>query len=133
MAFLLGQRRPEVVRCSLLAAPVDPYRGGGKFLGAMDLAGTQDAVPSSDASFARGLAFISAHAAIDGLMVWLRRASSTTTVTYRLVLAAVLAVILALGWLPSWLSARFVELDDVGLFGSLAGRDDDLRISNTGA
>lgn len=98
MALLLGQRRPEAARFSLLLSI--PTTAAAGFLGAMDLAGTQDATLRTDALIAGGLAFLSALAAIAGLMAWLRKASFTPFVIYRLGLAGVLAAMLALGWLP---------------------------------
>lgn len=99
VALLLGQRRPEAARFSLLLSI--PTTAAAGFLGAMDLVGTQDAALRTDALIAGGLAFLSALAAIAGLMAWLRRASFTPFVIYRLVLAGVLAAMLALGWLPA--------------------------------
>lgn len=98
MALLLGQRRPEAARFSLLLSI--PTTAAAGFLGAMDLFGTQDAALRTDALIAGGLAFVSALAAIAGLMAWLRRASFTPFVIYRLMLAGVLVAMLALGWLP---------------------------------
>ncbi|WP_245902635.1 undecaprenyl-diphosphate phosphatase [Pararhodobacter marinus] len=97
-ALLLGQRRPEAARFSLLLSI--PTTAAAGFLGAMDLIGTQDAALRTDALIAGGLAFVSALAAIAGLMAWLRRASFTPFVIYRLLLAGILAAMLALGWLP---------------------------------
>lgn len=98
-ALLLGQRRPEAARFSLLLSI--PTTAAAGALGAMDLVGTQDAALQTDALIAGGLAFLSALAAIAGLMACLRRASFTPFVIYRLGLAGVLAAMLVLGWLPS--------------------------------
>lgn len=98
MALLLGQRRPEAARFSLLLSI--PTTAAAGLLGAMDLVGTQDEALRTDALIAGGLAFVSALAAIAGLMAWLRRASFTLFVIYRLLLAGILAAMLALGWLP---------------------------------
>lgn len=98
MALLLGQRRPEAARFSLLLSI--PTTAAAGFLGAMDLVGTQDAALRTDALIAGGLAFVSALAAIAGLMAWLRRASFTPFVIYRLMLAGLLAAMLPFGWLP---------------------------------
>ena len=97
-ALLLGQSRPEAARFSLLLSIPTTAAAGG--LGAMDLAGTQDAALQTDALIAGGLAFLSALAAIAGLMAWLRRASFTPFIIYRLALAGVLAAMLATGALP---------------------------------
>ena len=98
MALMLGKRRPEAARFSLLLSI--PTTAAAGFLGAMDLVGTQDAALRTDALIAGGLAFVSALAAITGLMAWLRRARFTPFVIYRLMLAGLLAAMLAIGWLP---------------------------------
>jgi undecaprenyl-diphosphatase len=98
VALLLGQRRPEAARFSLLLSI--PTTAAAGVLGAVDLVGTPDVALQTDALIAGGLAFLSALAAIAGLMAWLRRASFTPFVIYRMVLAGVLAVMLATGGLP---------------------------------
>lgn len=96
-ALLLGQKRPEAARFSLLLSILTTAAAGT--LGAVDLAQSQDAALQADAMIAGGLAFVSAFLAIAGLMAWLRRASLTPFVIYRLFLGAVLAVKFIVGLL----------------------------------
>lgn len=95
--LFLGQRRPEAARFSLLLSI--PTTAAAGSLGLVDLASTPDATLRVDAAIGGGLAFLSALAAIAGLMAWLRRASFLPFVIYRLVLGAVLAGMLATGLL----------------------------------
>lgn len=97
-ALLLGQNRPEAARFSLLLSI--PTTAAAGALGGADLLGSQDPALQTDALLAGGLAFLSALVAIAGLMAWLKRASFTPFVIYRLVLGAGLAVMLAAGLLP---------------------------------
>lgn len=60
---------------------------------------TGDAAAQGHAVIAGALAFGCAFLAIFGLMRWLRQASFTPFVVYRVVLAALLAGLLAAGWL----------------------------------
>lgn len=98
-ALLLGQRRPEAARFSLLLSI--PTTAAAGILGGMEVAASGDAALRGDALIAGALAFVSALAAIAALMAWLRRASFTPFVVYRLALAAVLGGLLAAGWLPA--------------------------------
>lgn len=94
-ALFLGQKRPEAARFSLLLS-IPTTAAAGTLAGA-DLVQTSNAALQADALIAGILAFFSALAAIGGLMAWLRRASFTPFVVYRLVLAALLAGLLAFG------------------------------------
>jgi len=87
-ARLLGLERAEAARFSmLLSIPV--IIGAGTLKG-WDLYKAGDAQLTSAAILAAGMAFIAALVALAGMMAWLRRASFTPFVVYRLVLGAFL-------------------------------------------
>jgi undecaprenyl-diphosphatase len=92
VALLLGQRRPEAARFSLLLSI--PTTAAAGALGALDLVGSGDAALRQEALIAGVLAFLSALLAIAGLMAWLRRANFTPFVVYRLLLGALLGALL---------------------------------------
>jgi len=95
VALLLGQRRPEAARFSLLLSI--PTTAAAGALGALDLIGSGDAALRQEALIAGVLAFLSALLAIAGLMAWLRRANFTPFVVYRLLLGALLGALLLAG------------------------------------
>lgn len=94
-ALFLGQSRPEAARFSLLLSI--PTTAAAGLLGSYDLARSGDAALQGDAFIAGLLAFGSALAAIAGLMAWLKRASFTPFVVYRLALGLILTVALFSG------------------------------------
>lgn len=97
-ALFLGQSRPEAARFSFLLA-IPTTAGAGVLTGA-DLLQSGDAALQGDALIAAVLAFVSAYLAIAGLMSWLRRATFTPFVVYRIALAAALTAAMFTGWLP---------------------------------
>ena len=87
-ARMLGVERTEAARFSLLLS-MPTIAGAGLLLG-LDLYESGDAAVTSDAALAAGLAFVSALAAIAAMMAWLRRATFTPFVVYRVFLGIVL-------------------------------------------
>ncbi len=81
---LLGMERPEAARFSMLIG-IPAILGAG-LLAAKDLHESGNAQLTGDALLAGGLAFASALIAIWGLMAWLKRATFTPFVIYRVVL-----------------------------------------------
>lgn len=96
-ALFLGLRRPEAARFSLLLSI--PTTAAAGVLEGADLLRSGDTAWQLDAALAGGLAFLSGFLAIWGLMAWLRHADFTPFVVYRLGLAAVLTLLIAVGWL----------------------------------
>lgn len=94
-ARLLGMERPEAARFSLMLSI--PASAGAGLLQGLKLYRTGDVEMATDALLAAVLAFVSALIAIAVMMAWLRRASFTPFVVYRLVLGAVLLAF-AYGW-----------------------------------
>ena len=89
-ARMLGFERADAARFSmLLSIPVILAAG---LLAGIDLYQAGDANLTSAALVAGGLAFVAAYIAIWGLMAWLRRASFTPFVIYRLALGAGLLI-----------------------------------------
>jgi undecaprenyl-diphosphatase len=87
-ARMLGFERAEAARFSLLLA-IPAILGAGLLAG-KDLYDSGDLGLGRDALIAAGLAFVSAMAAIAAMMAWLRRASFTPFVVYRIVLGLLL-------------------------------------------
>ncbi len=85
---LLGMERTEAARFSMLLS-IPTILGAGVLAG-MDLAERGDVQLTHDAVVAAGLAFLSALVAIWAMMAWLRRASFTPFVIYRLLLGGFL-------------------------------------------
>lgn len=83
---VLGLERAEAARFSLLLSI--PVIAGAGALAAKDVYDAGDLVLGQDALLAAALAFVSALAAIALMMRWLRRASFTPFVVYRLLLGA---------------------------------------------
>jgi len=98
-ARMLGFEREEAARFSLLLAIPAIIAAGT--LEAIRLYEMGDVALTQDAIVAAGLAFLSAMAAIALLMKWLRRASFTPFVLYRVVLGAGLLAFVYWGLLPS--------------------------------
>ncbi|MEX2615675.1 MAG: undecaprenyl-diphosphate phosphatase [Alphaproteobacteria bacterium] len=94
-----GLSRTEAARFSLLLSI--PTTAAAGLLATVELVRSHDAAMQANALFAGALAFASALAAVTLLMRWLRRATFTPFVIYRLALAALLAGMLLLGFLPS--------------------------------
>lgn len=80
----LGLERPEAARISLLLS-IPAILGAGLLAG-VDLAKAGDTTLTIDALIAGGLAFVTALLAITAMMAWLRRASFTPFVIYRVCL-----------------------------------------------
>jgi len=97
-ALLLGLGRTEAARFSLLLSI--PTTAAAGTLAGLDLYHAGNTALQVNALLAALLAFGSALGAIAGLMHWLRRASFTPFVIYRLLLAAALAMMLLFGMLP---------------------------------
>ncbi len=89
---MLGLERPEAARFSLLLS-IPAILGAGTLAG-FDLAAAGDATLTTDALIAGGLAFITALLAIAAMMAWLRRASFTPFVVYRVGLGLFLLYLL---------------------------------------
>lgn len=89
-ALFLGFRREAAARFSLLLSI--PTTAAACVLIGVDIWRTGDADLQLDAVFAAGLSFIAALAAIAGLMVWVRRATFTPFVIYRLLLGVALLI-----------------------------------------
>ena len=83
---LLGLERSEAARFSMLLS-IPAVLGAGT-LKALELYQTGDARLTVDAGLAAGLAFVAALVAIFLLMAWLRRATFTPFVVYRVLLGA---------------------------------------------
>jgi undecaprenyl-diphosphatase len=94
-ARLLGMERPDAARFSLMLSI--PASTGAGLLEGLKLYRSGSAELAVDALFAAVLAFASALIAIAAMMAWLRRASFTPFVVYRLILGAVLLAF-AHGW-----------------------------------
>lgn len=94
-ALFLGQSRPEAARFSLLLSI--PTTAAAGALGGYDLIRSENAALQGDALIAGALAFASALLAIAGLMAWLKRASFTPFVIYRLALGLILSAALFMG------------------------------------
>lgn len=94
-ALLLGQSRPEAARFSLLLSI--PTTAAAGTLGGYELIRSGNAALQGDALIAGALAFASALLAIAGLMAWLKRASFTPFVIYRLALGLILTAALFMG------------------------------------
>lgn len=84
-ALFLGMRRDEAARFSMLLSI--PTTAAAGLLGGWEVVQSGDSAVQFDAMLAAGLAFVSALAAIAALMAWLRSASFTPFVIYRLGLA----------------------------------------------
>ena len=83
---LLGLERLEAARFSMLLS-IPAVLGAGS-LKALELYQAGDARLTADAVLAAGLAFVAALPAIFFLMAWLRRATFTPFVVYRVLLGA---------------------------------------------
>ena len=93
-ARFLGYERADTARFSMLMSI--PVIAGAGLLAALDLAKAGDASLTMDALIGAGLAFVSALLAIALMMRWLRRASFTPFVVYRLLLGAALLALIYL-------------------------------------
>jgi len=87
-ARMLGFERAEAARFSLLLA-IPAILGAGTLAG-LDLYESGDMSLGRDAAIAAGLAFLAALVAIAVMMAWLRRASFTPFVVYRVILGTLL-------------------------------------------
>ena len=87
-ARMLGLERPEAARFSMLLS-IPAILGAG-VLKTRDLYAAGDVQLSLDAALAAGLAFATALVAIAVLMAWLRRATFTPFVVYRVLLGTAL-------------------------------------------
>jgi undecaprenyl-diphosphatase len=87
-ARFLGFERTEAARFSLLLS-VPTILGAGVLKG-LELHETGNAQLTSDALTTAGLALVSALVAIWAMMAWLKRATFTPFVVYRIVLGTVL-------------------------------------------
>jgi len=85
-ARILGVERTEAARFSMLLS-IPTILGAGMLKGA-ELAQSGDAALTADAMVAAGLALISALLAIWAMMAWLKRATFTPFVIYRILLGA---------------------------------------------
>jgi undecaprenyl-diphosphatase len=90
-ARMLGLERAEAARFSILLS-IPAILGAG-VLKTRDLYAAGDVQLSLDAALAAGLAFAAALIAIASLMAWLRRATFTPFVVYRVVLGAALLAV----------------------------------------
>ncbi len=95
-ARILGMERQDAARFSMLMS-IPAILGAGSLKG-WDLYQAGDADLTGAALLGAGLAFISALVAIALMMAWLRRASFTPFVVYRLLLGGFLLVV-AYGWI----------------------------------
>lgn len=93
-ARFLGYERADTARFSMLMSI--PVIAGAGLLGALDLVEAGDVRLTEDALIGAGLAFVSALIAIALMMRWLRRASFTPFVIYRLLLGAALLALIYL-------------------------------------
>ena len=89
-ALFLGYQRAEAARFSLLLS-IPTTAAAGCLIG-LQLWKGGDLALQTDALLAAGFAFIAAWLAIGGMMAWLRRASFTPFVFYRLFLGVSLLV-----------------------------------------
>jgi undecaprenyl-diphosphatase len=96
MARLLGYERPEAAKFSMLLS-IPTIAAGGVWL-ALKLREAQDAQLTNDALLGAGLAFFAGLAAIAIMMAWLRRATFTPFVIYRLILGGIVLAT-AYGWI----------------------------------
>ena len=96
-ALFLGLTRAESARFSLLLSI--PTTAAAGTLAVVEMLRTGDSAARDQAVIAGFFAFGCAFLAIVGLMRWLKQASFTPFVIYRLILAGVLAWLLATGWL----------------------------------
>jgi undecaprenyl-diphosphatase len=87
-ARMLGFERPDTARFSLLLS-IPAILGAGVLEG-QKLLQSGDLALGRDAALAAGLAFLSALVAVALMMAWLRRASFTPFVLYRLLMGAAL-------------------------------------------
>lgn len=94
-ARLLGMERTDAARFSMLLS-IPTILGAGVLKG-IDLYGTNDPVLTANAFIAASLAFITALVAIAILMAWLKRATFTPFVVYRVILGTGLLA-LSYGW-----------------------------------
>lgn len=88
---MLGMERPDCARFSMLLS-IPAILGAGALSG-LELYQSGDAPELSAAVSAAGLGFVSALAAIALMMSWLRRASFTPFVLYRIALGALLLAV----------------------------------------
>lgn len=88
MGLFLSFSRTEAARFSLLLAI--PTTAAAGLLGGVEIWQSGDAALQTDALYAAALAFTAAYAAIWGLMRWLKSATFTPFVVYRLALGAFL-------------------------------------------
>lgn len=98
-ARVLGMERPEAARFSMLLSI--PTIVGAGILEGHDLYKSGDAELTLAAGFACGLAFVTALIAILAMMAWLRRASFTPFVVYRILLGLFILA-LVYGLLPGF-------------------------------
>lgn len=101
-ARFLGFERQEAARFSLLLA-IPAILGAGALAG-VDLYDHGSLQLRTDAALAAGLAFVAALVAIAVMMAWLRRATFTPFVAYRICLGLVLLWLIYQDSLPSWLT-----------------------------
>jgi undecaprenyl-diphosphatase len=85
---ILGYERPEAARFSLLLS-IPTILGAGA-MAFKDLMGKGDVRLESDAYIACGLSFVAALISITVMMIWLKRATFTPFVVYRVVLGILL-------------------------------------------
>lgn len=90
-ARLIGMERPDAARFSLLLS-IPTILAAGTLAG-IDIYKSGDVQLAGDAFVAAGLAFVSALIAIAVMMAWLKRASFTPFVIYRVVLGVVLLAV----------------------------------------
>jgi undecaprenyl-diphosphatase len=89
-ARMLGYERAEAARFSMLLSI--PTVAAAGLLAGLDLYETQSLALGIDAAIACAIAFVAALAAITGMMHWLKRATFTPFVLYRVVLGIALLV-----------------------------------------
>ncbi|MBL4748892.1 MAG: undecaprenyl-diphosphate phosphatase, partial [Magnetovibrio sp.] len=90
-ARLLGMERPDCARFSMLLS-IPAILGAG-FLKGLDLYKSGDTMQINTALIGIGLSFVSALIAIALMMAWLKRASFTPFVIYRIVLGVALLAV----------------------------------------
>lgn len=95
VARVLGYERAEAARFSMLLS-IPTIVGAGTLAG-LDLWKAGDAALTADVGLAIGLSFVSALIAIVVMMNWLKRASFTPFVWYRVILGIVLLVLVYQG------------------------------------
>ena len=96
---MLGMERAETARFSMLLAI--PAIAGAGALAALDLALTGNSALTESALWAALISFAAAIIAIWAMMGWLRHASFTIFVIYRLALGALLIFLLSAGYLAA--------------------------------